>query len=75
MMRFQYVSDLHLEVGQQYSSYQIPPCAPYLILAGDISRIVPDYDDLSIFLAIQCQNFEKVLYVLGNHEFYGSPRA
>jgi Calcineurin-like phosphoesterase len=74
-MRFQYVSDLHLEVGQQYSSYQIPPCAPYLILAGDIGRIVPDYDGLSAFLAIQCQNFEKVLYVLGNHEFYGSTRA
>lgn len=74
-MRFQYVSDLHLEVGQQYSTYQIPPCAPYLILAGDIGRIVPDYEGLSTFLAIPCQNFEKVLYVLGNHEFYSSTRA
>ena len=73
-MRFQVMTDLHLEVGQQYSKFNIPPCAPYLILAGDIGRLL-DYDSLAQFLASQCSGFERVLYVLGNHEFYGASRA
>ncbi|TVY34875.1 Uncharacterized protein LOCC1_G008748 [Lachnellula occidentalis] len=67
---FQILSDLHLEVGQQYSTFEIPPSAPYLILAGDIGRLI-DYDSYLAFLARQTQGFEKVFLVLGNHEFYG----
>ncbi|TVY92920.1 Uncharacterized protein LAWI1_G004652 [Lachnellula willkommii] len=67
---FQILSDLHLEVGQQYSTFEIPPSAPYLILAGDIGRLI-DYDSYLSFLARQMQGFEKVFLVLGNHEFYG----
>src|SRR3954465_12501273 len=65
----QILSDLHLEVGQQYGSFKIPPAAPYLILAGDIGRLI-DYDAYLGFLAIQTTNFDKVFLVLGNHEFY-----
>jgi len=67
---FQIASDLHLEVGQQYSSFKIPPTAPYLILAGDIGRLI-DYDSYLAFLASQTAQFELVFLVLGNHEFYG----
>ncbi|TVY34001.1 Uncharacterized protein LSUB1_G007902 [Lachnellula subtilissima] len=67
---FQFLSDLHLEVGQQYSAFEIPPSAPYLVLAGDIGRLI-DYDSYLAFLARQTQGFEKVFLVLGNHEFYG----
>lgn len=67
---FQILSDLHLEVGQQYSSFIIPSLAPYLILAGDIGRLI-DYDSYLAFLATQTAQFEKVFLVLGNHEFYG----
>ncbi|EPE24449.1 hypothetical protein GLAREA_08301 [Glarea lozoyensis ATCC 20868] len=42
---FQILSDLHLEVGQQYSTFKIPVAAPYLILAGDIGRLI-DYEQL-----------------------------
>lgn len=67
---FQILSDLHLEAGQQYSSFKIPPSAPFLILAGDIGRLI-DYDAYAAFLAKQTAQFERVFWVLGNHEFYG----
>lgn len=38
--KFQIMSDLHFELGQQYSSFYIPSSAPYLLLAGDIGRLV-----------------------------------
>lgn len=69
----QILSDLHLEVGQQYSLFDFPRAAPYLILAGDIGRLSSDYDAYLSFLASKCCNrFERVFLVLGNHEFYGS---
>ena len=72
----QILSDLHLEVAQQYSLFTFPCAAKYLILAGDIGRLVPDYDAFLSFLADTCCNrFERVLLVLGNHEFYGGSHA
>lgn len=68
--RFQILSDLHLEVGQQYRSFHIPVNAPNLVLAGDIGRLI-DYDNYLAFLAVQTSRFDCVLLVLGNHEFYG----
>lgn len=73
-MRFQIMSDLHLEMGKQYTDFHIQPCAPYLILAGDIGRLA-DYGSFRDFLKIQCTNFQKVFLILGNHEFFGSHRT
>ena len=42
--------------------------APNLILAGDIGR--PDIATLQNFLLDQCQKFEHIFYVAGNHCFY-----
>jgi len=67
---FQILSDLHLEVGPQYHTFSIPASAPYLILAGDIGRLV-DYEHHLSFLSTHIAAFEKVFLVLGNHEFYG----
>jgi len=66
---FQVLSDLHLEINQQYQSYEVPPCADSLILAGDIGRLA-DYDSYRDFLQKQTQNFKLVFLILGNHEFY-----
>lgn len=66
----QVMSDLHLEVGQQYTTFDFPVTAPYLILAGDIGRLA-DYDAYLEFLARQTARYERVFLVLGNHEFYG----
>ncbi|XWW95812.1 hypothetical protein V2A60_003780 [Cordyceps javanica] len=72
--RVQILSDLHLEVGQQYAAFTFPATAPYLLLAGDVGRLV-DYDGYRAFLAAQTARYEAVLLVLGNHEFYGLSRA
>ncbi|TPR07543.1 CorA-like Mg2+ transporter family protein [Aspergillus niger] len=66
---FQILSDLHLEVNQQYSSYEIPACAEYLILAGDVGRLT-DYNDYRNFLQKQTDRFRSVFLLLGNHEFF-----
>ena len=69
----QILSDLHLEVGQQYSLFDFPRAAPYLILAGDIGRLSSDYSAYLSFLSTRCcSRFDYVFLVLGNHEFYGS---
>lgn len=66
---FQTLSDLHLEINQQYSSFEVPVSSQRLILAGDIGRL-HDYDEYLAFLQKQTANFERVFLVLGNHEFY-----
>lgn len=66
---FQVLSDLHLEINQQYPSFEIPVCANSLILAGDVGRLA-DYDRYLEFLQKQTERFEIVFLVLGNHEFY-----
>ncbi|KAE8143410.1 Metallo-dependent phosphatase-like protein [Aspergillus pseudotamarii] len=71
---FQVLSDLHLEINQQYSSFEIPVCAKYLILAGDIGRLV-DYDNYRDFIQKQTDRFELVFLTLGNHEFYNGSFA
>ncbi|KAF7912711.1 uncharacterized protein EAF01_001732 [Botrytis porri] len=71
---FQILSDLHLEVCSQYYTFLIAPVAPYLILAGDIGRLI-DYEDYLAFLAKQTAQFERVFLVLGNHEFYHFSRT
>ena len=69
-IQFQILSDLHLEAGQQYSSLKIPVTAPYLILAGDIGRLIDHGFHLG-FLERQIEHDEKVFLVFGNYEFYG----
>jgi len=73
MVNFQIVSDLHLET---YSEDEIPdfldlvtPSAENLILAGDICRI-EKIEVLDKFLNDACTLFKRVIYVLGNYEFY-----
>lgn len=67
------MSDLHLErIKYDFAVIKI---APILVLAGDIGRFC-DYELYRAFLAKQCApgQFDLVLLVAGNHEFYGSSR-
>jgi hypothetical protein len=61
------MSDLHLEFGNVILP-EFPVVAPILILAGDIGRL--DVPSLQTFLLAQCQRFEHMFYVAGNHCFY-----
>lgn len=68
-VQVQIMSDLHLEVGQQYQTFDFPVAGKYLVLAGDIGRLV-DYEGYRGFLERQAGRFAKVFLVLGNHEFF-----
>jgi len=80
-MKIHYCSDLHLEFG-----YQALPGGQVLILAGDIAeqrsitrhhhatKILQDtpIEDFrcSEFFRHECAKYDKVFYVMGNHEHY-----
>ena len=70
-VQFQVVSDLHLEHCSQYTSFQIPARAPYLILAGDIGKL-NDYALYLDFLASLVKRFRRVFLVLGETEYFGA---
>ncbi|KAK7229510.1 hypothetical protein V2G26_001680 [Clonostachys chloroleuca] len=67
--RLQILSDIHLEVGEQYRTFTFPATAPFLVLAGDTGYL-SHYDGYLAFLEAQVTRFERVFLVLGNHEFY-----
>ena len=69
-MKFQLISDLHLEFYKDLPNIKdiITPEAPNLILAGDICFIkhkhfVPFFEKIAPL-------FKRIIYVLGNHEYY-----
>lgn len=76
-MLIRYCSDLHLEGFQHTASAQETRFLPHdlrdpeaiLVLAGDICSKM---DMLVEFLATVESRFRKVIYVPGNHEYYGS---
>ena len=67
---FQILSDLHLDHDSQYLTFHIPVSAPFLILAGNIGRLI-DYELYLSFLVRRCNLHEKVFLVLGSLEFHG----
>ena len=66
------MSDLHLE-WRGYEQVHIVRQAPNLLLVGDMGRFC-DFDRFLGFPRRQCEIFDRVLLVPGNHEFYGSLR-
>ena len=62
-----------MEVEGLYESFEIPPVAKYLILAGDIGKLV-QRDRFFVFLKAHASKFSHIFLVLGNHEFYGVTR-
>ena len=78
-MRFQYISDIHLEIWpaadqkhpkrEDFYKNILKPEAHYLILAGDICSKTCG-DRLEPFLTYCSENWKHVIYVAGNHEYY-----
>ncbi len=71
-MKIQYCSDLHLELKEnsRYIKYNpLVPSAEILILAGDITYWGEVYFRHNFFDFV-ADNFELVLMIAGNHEFY-----
>ena len=75
-MRLQLLSDLHFEFhrdgGRTFVDSLDPTGIDILVLAGDIAVA----DGIPPALALLCEKFRDaaVVYVHGNHEFYGSDR-
>jgi Icc-related predicted phosphoesterase len=68
-MKISYGSDIHIEFGQ--FKVENTNNADILVLAGDICVDSRYYSTNSNEFFEQCSNeFETVLYVLGNHEYY-----
>jgi hypothetical protein len=66
---FQEISDLHLEVNQQYSSFG-STCFTKVSHLGRRHWTLQDYSAYFDFLQKRTTKFEVVFLVLGNHEFY-----
>ena len=66
-MKIQVLSDLHLEHGGFVPEHH--PAADVIVLAGDLA---PYTEGLVDQLADQWSSAPHILYVLGNHEFYGT---
>lgn len=69
-MKFQIMSDLHSEFMKNPERFvkRLPVEAPVLILAGDSGNA----RTASEFIGLLEERFERVLFVAGNHEYYGS---
>ena len=69
-MQFRLLSDLHLEFEENVTDFTPMPHDEdkytVLILAGDIAVGI----DAVPFIDRMCRQFYKVVYILGNHEFY-----
>lgn len=66
-MKFQYISDLHLEFLDN-NIINIQPISEYLLLAGDIGY--PTHSNYVYFLDDVSKKFKKVFIITGNHEYY-----
>jgi hypothetical protein len=73
-MKVQYCSDLHLEFEDNLKlllENPIPVNGDILILAGDIVPFAKQ-ELADTFFDLWSKQFERVFWVAGNHEFYGS---
>ncbi len=77
-MRFRLLSDLHLEFRKNDASlfdkiknFNLENKTDYLILAGDITNF-KNLPLLEKFFNFIKDDYKKIFYVLGNHEYYGS---
>lgn len=70
--RIQFISDLHLEFYKQEIILTdfVTPCAPNLAILGDLGY--PSNDNFTSFLRQASDNYQKIFFISGNHEFYNS---
>ena len=70
-MNIMIISDLHLEFGTLIIPKTENEANSVLIIAGDLGLASKSYTYIP-FLSEASERFQDVIYVLGNHEFYGS---
>jgi len=65
--QIQYISDIHLDYNP-FENYVVHPIAPILVIAGDLGN--PYSQSFHRFLKENCKNFDQVIFVPGNHEYF-----
>lgn len=72
-MKLRIWSDVHSEFGRLEVTTRDDDKDTVLVIAGDFFVWAqPDRDEILQQLTDLCQQFKAVIYVCGNHEFYGS---
>lgn len=72
-MKMQYISDLHLDIPDNLKFFErnrIFPHADILVLAGDVMPLT-DLGLIEGFLNNLSEDFDRMYWVPGNHEYYG----
>ena len=72
-MKIQYASDLHLEFAENWRylrEHPLEKAGDILVLAGDIGYIGDENYSLHPFWSQVADQYEQVIVVPGNHEFY-----
>ena len=72
-MKIQYASDLHLEFAENWRylrEHPLEKAGDILVLAGDIGYIGDENYSLHPFWNQVADQYEQVLVIPGNHEFY-----
>lgn len=71
----QIVSDVHLEHRGALTADALPETlGDILVLAGDIGNVHEGSLQLQLYIAAAAAKWKHVLYVPGNHEYYGANR-
>ena len=73
-MRIFGISDIHLEFlpdNDDFSFTSKWPSADVLVLAGDIGSPIKRYDQYRRFLEHVKKKYSTVIFISGNHEYYG----
>ena len=69
MTSYHIISDIHMEDGTKLEKVLCPDPNGVLILAGDLARAQNTRLFVDTLRSI-CSKFSKVIYILGNHEYY-----
>jgi metallophosphoesterase superfamily enzyme len=65
-MKFQIISDVHLEFDIKEILKEIPSLTETICLLGDIG--IPSRQDYKDFIKKMSENFKTVIIITGNHE-------
>ena len=65
--KIQYISDIHLD-RNSFKRFRVPAKAPILVIAGDLGNPFANY--FNQFFNDNVKNFDKIIFVPGNHEYY-----
>lgn len=71
IMKILILSDLHIEWGDFFIPDMENEKETIVVLAGDIGLVKKPYTYRD-FIANTCDRFKKVIWIMGNHEFYGT---